>query len=75
MEILENKESRKIDLTGIYYHRLKWVDDFKQVDDQIHKFEPTTSGPGSNFHGNILFRIIMRKNLQIFLKFCIIPYK
>lgn len=33
MEILENKESRKIDLTGIYYHRLKWVDDFKQVDD------------------------------------------
>jgi|GEM_PF-7037130 len=69
MEILENKESRKIDLTGIYYHRLKWVDD------QILKFEPTTSGPGSNFHGNILFRIIMRKNLQIFLKFCIIPYK
>ena len=44
MEILENKESRKIDLTGIYYHRLKWVDD------QILKFEPTTSGPGSNFH-------------------------
>lgn len=28
-------------LTGIYYHRLKWVDDFKQVDDQILKFAPT----------------------------------
>ena len=29
------------DLTAIYYHRLKWVDDFKQVDDQILKFAPT----------------------------------
>ena len=29
------------DLTGIYYHRLKWVDDFKAVNDQILKFAPT----------------------------------
>ena len=29
------------DLTSIYYHRLKWVDDFKEVDDQILKFAPT----------------------------------
>lgn len=28
-------------LTGIYYHRLKWVDDLKKVDDQILKFAPT----------------------------------
>lgn len=29
------------DLTGIYYHRLKWVDDLKEVKDQILKFAPT----------------------------------
>lgn len=29
------------ELTSIYYHHLKWVDDFKQVDDQILKFAPT----------------------------------
>ena len=29
------------DLTAIYYHRLKWVDDFKAVKDQILKFAPT----------------------------------
>lgn len=29
------------DLTGIYYHRLKWVDDFKSVRDRILKFAPT----------------------------------
>ncbi|WP_243661989.1 HAD hydrolase family protein [Miniphocaeibacter halophilus] len=28
-------------LTNIYYHRLKWVDDFTQVNDQILKFAPT----------------------------------
>lgn len=28
-------------LTSIYYHQLKWVDDFKNVDDQILKFAPT----------------------------------
>lgn len=29
------------ELTNIYYHRLQWVDDFEQVDDQILKFAPT----------------------------------
>lgn len=29
------------DLTNIYYHRLQWVDDFKEIDDQILKFAPT----------------------------------
>ena len=29
------------DLTSIYYHRLQWVDDFKEVNDQILKFAPT----------------------------------
>ncbi|WP_086348550.1 Cof-type HAD-IIB family hydrolase [Candidatus Enterococcus clewellii] len=29
------------ELTNIYYHRLKWVDDFAQVEDQILKFAPT----------------------------------
>lgn len=29
------------ELTGIYYHRLQWVDDFKEVKDQILKFAPT----------------------------------
>lgn len=29
------------ELTGIYYHRLEWIDDFKKADDQILKFAPT----------------------------------
>lgn len=29
------------DMTHVYYHRLQWVDDFKQVNDQILKFAPT----------------------------------
>lgn len=29
------------ELTGVYYHRLQWVDDFKEVRDQILKFAPT----------------------------------
>lgn len=29
------------DLTKIYYHRLQWVDDFKEIDDQILKFAPS----------------------------------
>ncbi len=29
------------ELTGVYYHRLQWVDDFKAVKDQILKFAPT----------------------------------
>ncbi len=29
------------ELTGVYYHRLQWVDDFKAVKGQILKFAPT----------------------------------
>ncbi|MGX6978074.1 Cof-type HAD-IIB family hydrolase [Vagococcus elongatus] len=29
------------ELTSTYYHRLKWVDDFSRVEDQILKFAPT----------------------------------
>jgi len=29
------------ELTNIYYHKLAWVDDFAQVEDQILKFAPT----------------------------------
>ncbi len=29
------------DLTRIYYHRLQWIGDFKEVKDQILKFAPT----------------------------------
>lgn len=29
------------ELTNIYYHRLKWVNDFAEVEDQILKFAPT----------------------------------
>lgn len=38
------------DLTGIYYHRLKWVDDFKSVDDQILKFAPTVPEEKTYFY-------------------------
>ena len=36
-----NVDQAFFDLTGIYYHRLEWVDDFKMVNDQILKFAPT----------------------------------
>lgn len=29
------------DLTSVYYHQLRWVDDFRMVGDQILKFAPT----------------------------------
>ena len=38
------------DLTNIYYHRLKWVDDFKQVEDQILKFAPTVPEEKTYFY-------------------------
>lgn len=41
------------DLTGIYYHRLKWVDDFKKVDDQILKFAPTVPEEKTYFYYNM----------------------
>lgn len=41
------------DLTGIYYHRLKWVDDFKEVKDQILKFAPTVPEEKTYFYYDI----------------------
>ena len=39
--------------TGIYYHRLKWADDFKQVNDQILKFAPTVPEEKTYFYYDI----------------------
>ncbi len=41
------------DLTGIYYHRLQWVDDFKEVTDQILKFAPTVPEEKTYFYYDI----------------------
>lgn len=41
------------DLTGIYYHRLQWVDDFKKVTDQILKFAPTVPEEKTYFYYDI----------------------
>lgn len=38
------------ELTGIYYHRLKWVDDFKDVTDQILKFASTVPEEKTYFY-------------------------
>ena len=42
------------DMTKIYYHRLKWVDDFKEVEDQILKFAPTVPEEKTYFYYEIL---------------------
>ena len=38
------------DFTKIYYHRLRWVDDFKAVKDQILKFSPTVPEEKTDFY-------------------------
>lgn len=38
------------ELTGVYYHRLKWVDDLKEVKDQILKFTPTVPEEKTYFY-------------------------
>lgn len=38
------------DLTNIYYHRLMWTDDFKNVNDQILKFAPTVPEEKTYFY-------------------------
>lgn len=38
------------DLTGVYYHRLQWTDDFKTVNDQILKFAPTVPEEKTYFY-------------------------
>lgn len=42
------------DLTSIYYHRLKWVDSFKAVKDQILKFAPTVPEEKTWFYYDLL---------------------
>ena len=42
------------DLTRIYYHRLKWVDDLKKVDDRILKFAPTVPEEKTYFYFDLL---------------------
>ncbi|WP_210618354.1 Cof-type HAD-IIB family hydrolase [Mammaliicoccus lentus] len=37
-------------LTNIYYHKLNWVDDFAEVDDQILKFAPTVPPEKTNYY-------------------------
>lgn len=41
------------DLTSVYYHRLKWVDDFKKVKDRILKFAPTVPEEKTYFYYDI----------------------
>ena len=38
------------ELSGIYYHRLKWVDDFKKVNDRILKFAATVPDEKTDFY-------------------------
>ncbi len=38
------------ELTSTYYHRLKWVDHFKDVEDQILKFAPTVPEEKTYFY-------------------------
>ena len=47
------------ELASIYYHRLKWMDDFKEVTDQILKFAPTVPEEKTYFYYDIF-----RKRLQ-----------
>lgn len=49
----ENVSREFFDLTGIYYHRLQWVDDFKKVTDQILKFAPTVPEEKTYFYYDI----------------------
>lgn len=42
-------------LTSIYYHRLKWVDDFKKVKDQILKFAPTVPEEKTYFYYDMFY--------------------
>ncbi len=44
------------ELTNIYYHRLKWVNDFKQVNDQILKFAPTVPEEKTYFYYDVFMK-------------------
>ena len=49
------------ELTSIYYHRLKWVDDFKEVNDQILKFAPTVPEEKTYFYYDIFCKRLKGK--------------
>ena len=49
------------ELTNIYYHRLKWVDDFKMVKDQILKFAPTVPEQKTYFYYDIFCKKLKGK--------------
>lgn len=51
------------ELTGIYYHRLEWVDDLKKVKDQILKFAPTVPEEKTNFYYD-MFRERLAGNVE-----------
>ena len=44
------------ELTRIYYHRLKWVEDLKEVQDQILKFAPTVPEEKTCFYCDLFRR-------------------
>lgn len=46
---------------AIYYHKLKWVDDFKKVDDQILKFAPTVPEDKVDFYYEIFKEKLLGK--------------
>ena len=52
------------DLTGIYYHRLKWVDDLKSVNDRILKFAPTVPEEKTYYYYYEIFRERLRGRVE-----------
>lgn len=51
------------DLTAVYYHRLQWTDDFKDVQDQILKFAPTVPEEKTFYYYDI-FRERLKGKLE-----------
>lgn len=51
------------ELTGIYCHRLKWVDDFKKTEDQILKFAVTVPEEKTDYYYD-MFRKRLKGNLE-----------
>ena len=49
------------ELTNIYYHRLKWVDDLKKVNDQILKFAPTVPEEKTYFYYDLFCKRLKGK--------------
>ncbi len=49
------------ELTNIYYHRLKWVDDLKKVNDQILKFARTEKKKKTYFYYDLFCKRLKGK--------------